>query len=291
MLLTRRAAAGRVVRGGARLLAAGRRPQLQRPKPPSVEAEADLESGLARLQCRDYAGAAEAFERASERGSARGALHAAFALDGLLGGGAGAAPSSGLAADHYQRAAEAGDSTAMCHLALCCRDGRGTARDPALGFAWLELGAASGSDLAQFLAGAALDPHQPPWAEQPWAEEGRGVSTQPVTTPRKDAARAVGFYCEAAAQGHAEARVQLGVALYMGSGTEVDRVAAVELWRRVAHAAPGTATCRGAGEGAGELAGELLDAVARGQGASLETCNPVRQRLQPCATEAATLCD
>ena len=157
-----------VIRGGGRSLVAGRRqPRLQRLRPPSVEAEAAFESGLTRLQGRDYAGAVQAFERASELGSARGALHAALARDGLLGGGAGRCPSTSdsgqpSAAELYQRAAEAGNSEAMCHLAHCYRDGRGTARDPALGFAWLELGAASGCDLAQFHAGAALDPNPNP---------------------------------------------------------------------------------------------------------------------------------
>ena len=275
MLMARRGPAVRpVIRGGARFLAAvhyRRQPQLQRLRPPSAEAEAAFESGLTRLQGRDYAGAAQAFERASERGSARGALHAALSHDGLLGGGAPSAsadhPRAGqpLAAEHYQRAAEAGNSEAMCHLALCCREGRGTARDPALGFAWLELGAASGSDLAQFNAGAALDPHQPPWAE-----DGAGAPT-----PAKHAARAVGFYREAAAQGHAEALVHLGVSLYVGSGAAVDGAAAVRLWRRAIRGGrPGTvgASEEGAG-GASEvdlLAAQLLDAVAQGQGALLE---------------------
>ena len=48
--------------------------------------------------------------------------------------------------------------------------------------------------------GVALDPHQPPWAE----EAGTGTGGPP--TPPKDARRAVAFYREAAAQGHAEAR-------------------------------------------------------------------------------------
>ena len=285
MLLTRRAPAVRpVIRGGARFLTAARQPELRRPQPPSAEAEAAFESGMTRLQGRDYAGAAQAFERASERGSARGALHAALAHDGLLGGGAPSPsacdPRAGtgqpLAAEHYQRAAEAGNSEAMCHLALCCRDGRGTARDAALGFAWLELGAASGSDLAQFNAGAALDPYQPPWAE-----DGGGAPDPP-----KHAARAVGFYREAAAQGHAEALVHLGVSLYVGSGAAVDRAAAVRLWRRAIRGgvpggppgvhSGGAAEDGGEAEGVGGasetdlLAAQLLDAVAQGQGALLE---------------------
>ena len=272
LLLTRSGPAVRpVIRGGARFLAAGRQPQLQRLRPPSAEAERAFESGLMRLQGRDYAGAAQAFERASEFGSARGALHAALARDGLLGGAP--SPSAGdpragqpLAADHYRRAAEAGNSEAMCHLALCYREGRGTARDPALGFAWLELGAASGSDLAQFNAGAALDPHQPPWAE-----DGGGAPNPP-----KHAARAVGFYREAAAQGHAEALVHLGVALYVGSGAAVDRAAAVRLWRRAIRGGrPGTVGAIDAERAGGAsetdlLAAQLLDAVAQGQGALLE---------------------
>ena len=55
-----------VIRGAGRSLAAGRsQPRLQRLRPPSVEAEAAFESGLTRLQGRDYAGAVQAFERAS----------------------------------------------------------------------------------------------------------------------------------------------------------------------------------------------------------------------------------
>ena len=118
MLATSRAAAARpLIRGGARFLAVGRRPHLQRIQQPSAEAQADYQSGLVRLQQRDHVGAAQAFELASERGSAPGALYAALSHDGLLGGGIIAAgrqapPSTGLgslsAADHYQRAAEAG---------------------------------------------------------------------------------------------------------------------------------------------------------------------------------------
>ena len=39
----------------------------------------------------------------------------------------------------------------------------------------------------------------------------------------------MGFYREAAAQGHAEALVHLGVALYVGSGATVDRAATLAL--------------------------------------------------------------
>jgi TPR repeat protein len=104
------------------------------------------------------------------------------------------------------------------------RNGDGVQPDVAEAFHWLEQSAAAGSERAQFNAAVALDPLHPPWGKpgerQP---EQAMVPKQPF--------QAVAYYQAAVAQGHAKAKVNLGIALYTGTGCDRDPAAAAALWR------------------------------------------------------------
>ena len=97
-------------------------------------------------------------------------------------------------------------------------------------------GAAAGSERAQFNAGVALDPAQPPWGTP-------GAAGANAMIP-KDPARAVAYYRQAVEQEHAKAQVNLGICLYTGVGVAEDKAAAIALWREAAEAGvPQADTC------------------------------------------------
>ena len=131
------------------------------------------------------------------------------------------------AARCYRRAADAGHAEAMFNMAMCHRDGDGVEVDVLAGYDWLVRGAEAGSMRAQFNAALALDPNHPPYGK-------------PGETPvvPKDAAAAVDLYRMAVEQGHGKAMVNLGVALYTGTGVARDadrRARAVGGGRRARH--------------------------------------------------------
>ena len=69
--------------------------------------------------------------------------------------------------------------------------------------------------------GIALDPEHPPW--------GTPGESGPNAMVPKDPERAVRLYRSAAAQGHAKAKVNLGIMLHGGVGCPEDKPAAVAL--------------------------------------------------------------
>ena len=156
--------------------------------------------GLVQLEDGTLAEAVNLFAKAAEVGHAGGNFYLGLAYDGLLGedvrGEPPVAGDSEAAARCYLRAAEAGHPEAMLNTSLCYRNGEGVPRDTAQAFKWVKRGAEAGSDRAQFNAGVALDPEQPPW--------GVPGETGPNAMLPKDPARAVNFYRQAAEQGHAK---------------------------------------------------------------------------------------
>jgi hypothetical protein len=117
------------------------------------------------------------------------------------------------------------------NLALCYRNGEGVAQNVQKAFEVLELSAALGSERAQFNLGVCLDPLHPPWGVA-------GEAAPEAAVVPKDPARAAAFYRQAAEQGHAKAKVNLGISLYSGSvpGTPPDREAAESLFKEAMEA-------------------------------------------------------
>lgn len=202
-----------------------------------VAGEKTYEEGLEQLDVMRLAEAVKLFAKAAEAGHAGGNFYLGLAYDGLLGEDArGEPPVEGdpeAAARCYLRAGEAGHTEAMLNLSLCYRNGEGVPRNTAEAFKWVERGAEAGSDRAQFNAGVALDPEQPPW--------GVPGETGPNAMLPKDPTRAVAFYRQAVEQGHAKAQVNLGICLFTGVGCVEDKAAAIELWREAAEEGVGQA--------------------------------------------------
>lgn len=178
--------------------------------------------GLRKLDAGRLSTAVELFAQAASEGSADGSFHLGLAYDGLLGREAGdelpVEPDAEAAARCYMRAAEAGHEMAMLNLSFCYRNGDGVTQDVGQAWRWLCLSAEAGCDRAQFNAGVALDPLHPPYG------------TPGVDMVAKDAQSAVALYTKAAGNGHAKAKVNLGVALYTGTGCDKDVAAAEALW-------------------------------------------------------------
>lgn len=189
----------------------------------SSEPSDRLEAAFADYESGKLAAAVEGFAGAAEAGSAEGNFWLGLSYDGLIGrNAAGELPvekDPAAAARCYRRAADAGHAEAMFNMAMCHRDGDGVEVDVLAGYDWLVRGAEAGSMRAQFNAALALDPNHPPYGK-------------PGETPvvPKDAAAAVDLYRMAVEQGHGKAMVNLGVALYTGTGVARDADAARELW-------------------------------------------------------------
>lgn len=201
----------------------------------AAAAEAEYRRGLELLEASRVPAAAEAFASAAADGSAGGNYFLALGYDGLLGDNAEGEPWLEINKDAafrcYSRAAGQGHAEASFNLALCYRWGDGCDASVRKAFEVMEQAAALQSERAAFNLGVALDPLHPPWVAPGEAGpvEGRAVA--------KDAPRAVAFYRQAAAAGHGKAQVNLGVALYTGTGVEKPDVeAAVRLWSEAAEA-------------------------------------------------------
>ena len=186
-----------------------------------------FERGIDCLDEGKLPAAVELFAQAAESGHPEGNFYLGLAYDGLLGEDArGELPvekDAAAAARCYLRASEQGLPEAMLNLSLCYRMGEGVPRDTAAGFAWAERGAEAGCERAQYNVGIALDPEHPPW--------GTPGESGPNAMVPKDPERAVRLYRSAAAQGHAKAKVNLGIMMYGGVGCPEDKPAAVALWR------------------------------------------------------------
>lgn len=187
-----------------------------------------FESALALMDV-DRGKAIDQFCEAAKEGSAGGNFFLGLAYAGLLGktplGELWVELDPAAAFRCYTRAAEAGHAEAMLNLAMCYRHGSGVAQSVRLAFEWLERAAQAGSARAMFNAGIALDPHQPPWGKV-------ASPDQETRMLPKDGVRAVEFYRLAVAEGHAKAKVNLGISLYTGTGCNKDVAAASALWRQ-----------------------------------------------------------
>ena len=181
------------------------------------------ERGLLKLEEGRLSAAIDCFAESASLGSPGGNFHLGLAYDGLLGRDAAdelpVEPDPSAAARCYERAAANGHAMAMLNLSLCYKHGEGVGEaDVASAWKWLSLSAAAGCDRACFNSGVALDPLHPPYG------------SPGVDAIAKDAPKAVFFYRRAAEQGHEKAKVNLGIALYTGTGCEKDVDAAVALW-------------------------------------------------------------
>jgi hypothetical protein len=115
----------------------------------------------------------------------------------------------------YQRAAEAGEPTAMFNLGTMLRDGRGVAKNEAEAVTWFRRAAEAGNADAMYNLGIRL-------------ADGRGVA--------QNEAEAVAWYRRAAETGDAAAMAYLGFMLANGRGVAKNEVEAVSLFRRAAEA-------------------------------------------------------
>ncbi|KAL1530577.1 hypothetical protein AB1Y20_001477 [Prymnesium parvum] len=190
-----------------------------------------VQRGLTLLEEGDPAKAVGQFTLAARAGSADGNFYLALAYDNLLGVNARGEPivepSPEAAYRCYLRAADGGHAEAMMNLSFCYRHGEGVAQDVRAAFGWLERSAAAGSARALFNAGVALDPLHPPWGT---AGDARPEHAMLPKQPE----RAVEYYRRAVDAGHAKAKVNLGIALYTGTGCEKDVGAAAALWKEAA---------------------------------------------------------
>ena len=190
---------------------------------PADNSQEAYDAGLARLEEGRLNAAIDHFAEAAKLGSPGGNFHLGLAYDGLLGRDAAdelpMEPDPAAAARCYRRAAEKGHAMAMLNLSMSYRQGDGVEADVGKAWKWLSLAAAAGSERAQFNAAVALDPLHPPYG------------TPGVDMVAKDAPKALHFYKQAVEQGHEKAKVNLGVALYTGTGCEKDVDKAEELWR------------------------------------------------------------
>jgi len=179
--------------------------------------------GLTHLSTGRLGAAIAKFAEAASVGHADANFHLGLAYDGLIGRDAEdehpVVPDPSAAARCYLRAAEKGHEMAMLNLSLCHKTGLGVdGVDIQKAWHWLSLAAAGKCERAQFNMGVALDPLHPPYGSP-------GVDM--IT---KDAAKALFFYRKAVENGHGKAKVNLGVALYTGTGCDKDPDAAEALW-------------------------------------------------------------
>lgn len=196
---------------------------------------------MERLAVERYSEARDLLDQAASAGSAEAAFQLGLAADGLNGDFL--VGDARHAFSYYALAAEAGHAQAMLNLSFCFHAGEGMPRSVPSAFEWLLLAAAAGDGRAQYNAGVALDPLQPPWPPPARGAQlnarGAGALASEAAMGRddaiaKEAERAVAFYREAAAADHPRAMVNLGVSLFTGSGCATDRRAAIALWERAA---------------------------------------------------------
>jgi hypothetical protein len=199
------------------------------PSHPSDE-HPEFERGMSLMDSGKVGEAIDAFAAAAAHGSAGGNYFLALAYDNLLGENAAGEPwvepDAQAAFRCYQRATEAGHAEAAMNLALCYRNGDGVEKHIGKAIEVLELSAALGSDRAQYNLGVALDPLLPPWGTP-------GATLPDKAMVRKDPVRAAAFYRQAADQGHAKAKVNLGIFLYTATvpGSKPDKAGAEALWK------------------------------------------------------------
>ena len=199
------------------------------PSQPSDE-HPEFERGMSLMDSGKVGEAIDAFAAAAAHGSAGGNYFLALAYDNLLGENAAGEPwvepDAQAAFRCYQRATEAGHAEAAMNLALCYRNGDGVEKHIGKTIEVLEVSAALGSDRAQYNLGVALDPLLPPWGTP-------GATSPDKAMVRKDPVRAAAFYRQAADQGHAKAKVNLGIFLYTATvpGSKPDKAGAEALWK------------------------------------------------------------
>ena len=173
------------------------------------EAAALYRRGWRRFQRADYAGAAECYRQAAEKGHA-GAQNS---LGWLYQHGQGVPQDDAAAAEWYRRAAEGGHAGAQNSLGWLYQHGQGVPRDYAAAAEWYRRSARQGNAGAQNSLG---------WLYQ----HGQGV-------PRDDAA-AVEWYRRAAEGGHAGAQNNLGWMYQTGKGVRRDAEEAAAWYRKAA---------------------------------------------------------
>ena len=190
---------------------------------PTSEADTIYEKGLERLDEGRLSQAIDHFAEAASLGSPGGNFHLGLAYDGLLGRDAAdelpVDVDAAAAARCYERAAKEGHEMAMLNLSLCYKTGDGVEPDISTAWKWLSLAAAAGNERALFNAAVALDPLHPPYG------------TPGSDMISKDMEAALHFYRKAVDLGHEKAKVNLGVALYTGTGCEKDPETAEALWK------------------------------------------------------------
>jgi len=182
-----------------------------------------FQEGLIHLENTRFSSAITSFAASAKLGSADGNFFLGLAYDGLLNNEDALDPDPTAAYRCYTRAADLGHTGAMMNMSMSLREGSGVPLNIQLAFEYMVKSADGGDARAAYNAAIACDPLHPPWGTP-------GTSD----TVKKDAPRAVGFYKMAAEDGdHAKAKVNLGVALYTGTGVQIDKERAEALWSEV----------------------------------------------------------
>jgi hypothetical protein len=128
---------------------AGPRPTNARPQPD----QADVNTGLARYEAKDYTGALQAFRRAAEAGNTDGELK----LGVLYEFGLGVAKSDVEAVRWYRKAAEAGNAGAQKNLGQMYENGQGVPENWGLATQWYQKSAAQGNVEGEAALGRAYE--------------------------------------------------------------------------------------------------------------------------------------
>ena len=160
------------------------------------------------------------------------------------------------AIEWYQKAAEAGDTTAMVNLGVSYKTGDGVDKDPAKAIEWYQEAAEAGDTTAMRFLGVSYktgdgvdkDPAKAIEWYQKAAEAGDttamvnlGVSYKTGDGVDKDPAKAIEWYQKAAEAGDTTAMVNLGVSYMNGDGVDKDPAKAIEWYQKAAEAGDTTA--------------------------------------------------
>ena len=217
-----------------------------------------LEAGLAALEEKRYEDALKALRRAAFKGDPLGMFH----LGRCFENGWGAGRDEDLAAQYYQKAADAGLAEAQLRFGVCCETGKGVPRDLDMAERYYTLAGERDVDEAlERLEGlmkkrkaapaspvpAPAAPAAVPAAPAPPAASSPALDPQyeeaRALYKKKQYAEAFRLFMSAAQEGHAGSQYDLGVCYEKGNGVARDRIEAVKWYRKAAEQGHVKAQC------------------------------------------------